>query len=75
MDYINKDLKDQNITIKWSSFEEYTRAVMEEVKENKIDLPVKKDDFFPYADQPNYFWTGYFSSRPNFKYYIRQRGR
>ncbi|PIA32796.1 hypothetical protein AQUCO_04300016v1 [Aquilegia coerulea] len=33
--------------------------------------PVKDDDFFPYADKENTYWTGYFSSRPAFKGYVR----
>lgn len=32
---------------------------------------VKEDDFFPYADGPHMFWTGYFSSRPALKRYER----
>lgn len=33
--------------------------------------PLKEDDFFPYADFPHAFWTGYFTSRPASKGYIR----
>ncbi|XP_071068858.1 lysosomal alpha-mannosidase-like isoform X2 [Dasypus novemcinctus] len=33
---------------------------------------VKKDDFFPYADEAHAFWTGYFSSRPALKRYERR---
>ncbi|XP_071068877.1 lysosomal alpha-mannosidase-like [Dasypus novemcinctus] len=33
---------------------------------------VKEDDFFPYADGPRAFWTGYFSSRPALKRYERR---
>ncbi|XP_021762462.1 alpha-mannosidase At3g26720-like isoform X2 [Chenopodium quinoa] len=33
--------------------------------------PVKTDDFFPYADRVNAYWTGYFTSRPAFKGYVR----
>ncbi|KAL2939654.1 hypothetical protein RDABS01_033812 [Bienertia sinuspersici] len=33
--------------------------------------PVKTDDFFPYADRANAYWTGYFTSRPAFKGYVR----
>ncbi|GAU24694.1 hypothetical protein TSUD_323030 [Trifolium subterraneum] len=33
--------------------------------------PVKTDDFFPYADRANGFWTGYFTSRPALKRYVR----
>ncbi|XP_058102931.1 alpha-mannosidase At3g26720-like isoform X2 [Magnolia sinica] len=33
--------------------------------------PLKTDDFFPYADRANVYWTGYFTSRPAFKGYVR----
>ncbi|KAJ4810161.1 Alpha-mannosidase [Rhynchospora pubera] len=33
--------------------------------------PLKTDDFFPYADGLNRYWTGYFTSRPALKGYIR----
>ncbi|KAH7518968.1 hypothetical protein FEM48_Zijuj09G0227800 [Ziziphus jujuba var. spinosa] len=33
--------------------------------------PLKTDDFFPYADHPNAYWTGYFTSRPGLKGYVR----
>ncbi|XP_033709972.1 lysosomal alpha-mannosidase [Tursiops truncatus] len=40
---------------------------------NKANLTwsLKEDDFFPYADGPHMFWTGYFSSRPALKRYER----
>ncbi|XP_069351428.1 lysosomal alpha-mannosidase isoform X2 [Eulemur rufifrons] len=40
---------------------------------NKANLTwsVKHDDFFPYADGPHMFWTGYFTSRPALKRYER----
>ncbi|XP_069623348.1 lysosomal alpha-mannosidase [Ranitomeya imitator] len=36
-----------------------------------LSWPTKMDDFFPYADGPHMFWTGYFTSRPAFKRYER----
>ena len=33
---------------------------------------VKKDDFFPYAHCDHCYWTGYFTSRPTLKGYIRE---
>ncbi|XP_078167734.1 putative alpha-mannosidase At5g13980 [Carex rostrata] len=33
--------------------------------------PLKTGDFFPYADGLNRYWTGYFTSRPALKGYIR----
>ncbi|XP_052022231.1 lysosomal alpha-mannosidase isoform X2 [Apodemus sylvaticus] len=42
-----------------------------ELNKAKLTWTVKKDDFFPYADGPHMFWTGYFSSRPALKRYER----
>lgn len=33
--------------------------------------PIKTGDFFPYANDVHNFWTGYFTSRPTFKGYVR----
>lgn len=33
--------------------------------------PIKTKDFFPYADRVNAYWTGYFTSRPALKGYVR----
>lgn len=33
---------------------------------------IKSDDFFPYAHCPHCYWTGYFTSRPALKGYIRE---
>ncbi|RHY22081.1 hypothetical protein DYB32_009625 [Aphanomyces invadans] len=41
------------------------------LQDKSIQWSVKTDDFFPYADQPNGYWSGYFSSRPALKRYVR----
>lgn len=41
---------------------------------HKADLewPTKTDDFFPYASNNHSYWTGYFTSRPTLKGYVRE---
>ncbi|XP_049516029.1 lysosomal alpha-mannosidase-like isoform X2 [Dermacentor silvarum] len=39
--------------------------------ESKAGWTTKTDDFFPYASDPHAFWTGYFTSRPAFKFLDR----
>uniref|UniRef100_A0A905ATF6 Alpha-mannosidase n=1 Tax=Glossina morsitans morsitans TaxID=37546 RepID=A0A905ATF6_GLOMM len=36
----------------------------------QLTWPTKTQDFFPYASKPYSYWTGYFTSRPTFKYFI-----
>ena len=38
----------------------------------KKSWPLKADDFFPYGSDAHSYWTGYFTSRPAFKYMVRQ---
>ncbi|KAK7360218.1 hypothetical protein VNO77_02200 [Canavalia gladiata] len=33
--------------------------------------PLKTDDYFPYADGRNAYWTGFYTSRPALKRYVR----
>ncbi|XP_034262785.1 lysosomal alpha-mannosidase [Pantherophis guttatus] len=42
-----------------------------ELNKANITWTMKYDDFFPYADGPHQFWTGYFTSRPALKRYER----
>ncbi|XP_058513984.1 lysosomal alpha-mannosidase-like isoform X3 [Ochotona princeps] len=44
---------------------------LRELNKANLTWSVKEDDFFPYADGPHQFWTGYFSSRPALKHYER----
>jgi len=36
-----------------------------------IEWPTKQDDFFPYGSDPHAYWSGYFTSRPSLKGFIR----
>jgi lysosomal alpha-mannosidase len=50
----------------------YTKAVNDYVNSNNYNLELKTDDFFPYADGTNTYWTGYFTSRATSKHFERQ---
>ncbi len=45
---------------------------LDAIKKQNLSYPVKYDDMFPYADSPNDYWTGYFTSRANSKGQIRE---
>lgn len=53
----------------------YAEAVYKETLAHNITLAEKTDDFFPYRDAPNAFWTGYFTSKPHLKKAIRDGSR
>lgn len=45
---------------------------LQAVHDAGLTWSTKSDDFFPYASDPNAFWTGYFTSRPALKYYVHK---
>ncbi|XP_026325480.1 LOW QUALITY PROTEIN: lysosomal alpha-mannosidase-like [Hyposmocoma kahamanoa] len=57
-----------NVKLFYSTPSCYLKAV----QEANPTLPTKQDDFFPYASDPNAYWTGYFTSRPTTKYFERE---
>jgi len=61
------ELRGDEFEAKYSTPNEYVEAKMKQ----SITWPTKTDDFFPYADDKHHFWTGYFTSRPAFKRYVR----
>lgn len=62
-------LQDGRLNVFYSTPADYVAA-----KKAYTDVawPLKTDDFFPYADCPHCYWTGYFTSRPTSKGFIRQ---
>jgi hypothetical protein len=63
----------RRIEVFYSTPDQYvvSKARQAEASSGRVSYPVKVDDFFPYADAPAAFWTGYFSSRAASKRYIR----
>ena len=66
IDYMNKKYDD--IEMFYSTPYDYVDAL------NKLEAewPTKYDDLFPYSDGPDAYWTGFYTSRANFKSYVRQ---
>ncbi|CAN0924761.1 Alpha-mannosidase At3g26720 [Linum grandiflorum] len=62
--YVNQDGR---VNVLYSTPSMYTDAK----HASNEKWPLKTGDFFPYADRPNAYWTGYFTSRPAFKGYVR----
>jgi lysosomal alpha-mannosidase len=65
IEYFNSHITDA--TIMYSTPSEYLSAL----KSQNLTWPLKYDDMFPYADQAEDFWSGYFSSRANAKKQVR----
>lgn len=48
---------------------------IKQIQSESNKYPIKTDDFFPYADYQHAYWTGYFTSRPAVKGFVRDFGR
>jgi hypothetical protein len=51
------------VDMKFGTLGDYFDAL----KERKKSFPSLQGDFFPYAHEPDDYWTGYFSTRPFWK--------
>ncbi|KAJ6733242.1 ALPHA-MANNOSIDASE [Salix koriyanagi] len=63
--YVNKDGRVNALYSTPSIYTDVKNAANE-------SWPLKTDDYFPYADGDNSYWTGFFTSRPALKRYVRQ---
>lgn len=53
--------------VKFGSIGEYVDSIFKYSKENNIEYPVVKHDFFPYQDGQEAWWTGFYSTWPRLK--------
>lgn len=71
INYINNQPQ-YGMKLIYSNPSQYVKAL----QANKdVSYPTKNDDFFPYADHQNAYWTGYFTSRTAVKGFVRDFGR
>jgi len=69
MSFVNT--ADMGIKLVYSTPSRYFEKVFEQVNEWPL---YENQDFFPYADGDYAYWTGYFTSRPYLKGFIRDAG-
>ena len=71
IDYFEKSKKFPDMRLIYSTPSTYFKVI----KEVQSKWPVyENQDFFPYAENPYSYWTGYFSSRPYLKGMVRDAG-
>src|SRR5690349_13691637 len=58
--YVNQHSHEYGVRVQYSFLSDYVNAV------NALNLtwPVFEEDFFPYNDNEDAFWSGYYTSRP-----------
>ena len=72
--YVNA--ADVGLNLFYSTPSCYLKSKHEDFTSNNVEtssvMKEVTDDFFPYADGPHMFWTGYFTSRAALKRYVRE---
>jgi hypothetical protein len=65
--YTNLNTSAHGVNLLYSDPGSYTQAKLAQ----DAPWPLKTDDYMPYADGPHAMWSGYFTSRPALKGYVR----
>jgi len=69
--YINNNKELYNMKIIYSTPEDYIYTL----SKKGMTWPNNDFDFFPYADNQDGYWTGYFTSRVELKRIVRESGK
>ena len=56
-----------NIDLRYSTPREYFEAVYRDALTRDVKFMLYSKDFFPYADNADSYWTGYYTTRPTLK--------
>jgi hypothetical protein len=68
----SKSKSGRKFDFRFSTVDDYFTAIQQKQRELNFTWPVFNGDFFPYNGYYlAHYWTGYYSSRPNFKKLIR----
>ncbi|XP_063690730.1 lysosomal alpha-mannosidase-like [Bolinopsis microptera] len=68
MKYVNLNSTEYGFEMVYSTPSRYMNAVKGAIGDS---LAQRKEDFFPYADESHSYWSGYYTSRPSLKGYVR----
>jgi len=68
INYVNVNTSTHGVNAFYSHPSAY---VASKLGASSLSWSVKTDDYFPYCDGPHACWTGYFTSRPALKGYVR----
>ncbi|XP_003748507.1 alpha-mannosidase 2x [Galendromus occidentalis] len=71
MDYVNNNTK-LNARIHFATLEDYFRSVEEDLRTSAVTIPSLSGDFFTYADKNDEYWSGFYTSRPFYKFLDRR---
>jgi len=55
------------MNVSYSTVSEYLNGMERAASKFNVRFPVVVDDFFPYADNEDSYWTGYYTTRPTLK--------
>jgi len=66
LDHINSR-PDLGVTVLYSTPGKYFKALNDATIQDKVEFPLYVGDFFPYADNEDSYWTGYYTTRPTVK--------
>ncbi|CDW78460.1 lysosomal alpha-mannosidase [Stylonychia lemnae] len=70
---IDQNQVEKKIIFKYSTTTEYLEAISQQKSLRGFDWPEYHDDFFPLnMNFPGHYWSGFYTSRPNFKSYVRE---
>jgi hypothetical protein len=69
---INENINIYNMRILYSTPSRYISTIKHNIKKNYTR---KYDDFLPFGDKEYSYWTGFYSSRPGLKLYVRETGK
>lgn len=70
--HINSNSNRFGATIKYSTLSEYFAEVRSWASTSDTKFPLFMGDFFPYADNEDSYWTGFYTTRPFLKKLSRQ---